>query len=589
MCSTPLWASPLWKDPHWLKLLHYKKSLTGEYLSQADGKSFFLSPIGNTSPEEELNIFIRSLSDLNAQMRNNLICRFPARFRWLVKKEILPAVKHLKCEELEAFRQQVAAQSVAVVFSSYYLNNPVSSFGHTFIRLGKNQSFQPANELLDTGVNFSAQTGSANAIEYIVKGLSGGFPGEFRAVPYYVKVKEYNDSEQRDLWSYELNLNQEEIDFLVDHLWELKDNYFEYFFLTENCSYHILSLLEATRPELNLTDKASNLFVIPAETLKILSDSGLIKSMSFRPSPLRVSTQMNLSLSDEKRDLIPKIINEPSLAKNYNNDEAALLLDAALSNFEFENQEKVNNKEPEILKQKRDLLLTRAQIPVSSRRERFDHLLDKAPHLGHGPGRFLIGTLIEVNQTWMTFGYRPAQHNILDNETSYLPKTTFEMLTLLGKTNGDKFVVEEFSLIDLMILQNFSDFSRPISWKFKAGSWGDFYQNKEIYEYGLSGGVGLSIFTGLASPYVFTHVENVFEKERRIIKTSLGLDSGVIIDFSPGVKLHSMFGLRDYHFNESFFLNEFRISNAKYGGGVKNIYYLDSHHQELHLQTFFFF
>jgi len=36
-------------------------------------------------------------------------------------------------------------------------------------------------------------------------------------MPYYLKVREYNDMENRDVWEYELNLSPEEIDRLLMH------------------------------------------------------------------------------------------------------------------------------------------------------------------------------------------------------------------------------------------------------------------------------------------------------------------------------------------------------------------------------------
>ena len=62
--------------------------------------------------------------------------------------------------------------------------------------------------------------------------------------PYYMKVRIYNDVEWRDMWEYELDFKEEELSRLLDHLWELGGIYFKYYFFQENCSYHLLSLLE---------------------------------------------------------------------------------------------------------------------------------------------------------------------------------------------------------------------------------------------------------------------------------------------------------------------------------------------------------
>src|SRR5690606_26093360 len=124
-------------------------------------------------------------------------------------------------------------------------------FGHTFLRINRrNSDLAPRQELLDYGVDFSAGVDTDNAVVYALKGLLGFFPGVFRRIPYYYKVREYNDYELRDLWEYELSLTQREVDLVVAHLWELGSTHFDYYYLTENCSYHVLGALEVARPDL---------------------------------------------------------------------------------------------------------------------------------------------------------------------------------------------------------------------------------------------------------------------------------------------------------------------------------------------------
>jgi len=72
--------------------------------------------------------------------------------------------------------------------------------------------------------------------------------------PYYSKVNEYLFGESRDLWEYALDLEPSQVEWLVEHLWELVVNgSFDYFYLDENCSFHLLSLLEIAQPQWHLT------------------------------------------------------------------------------------------------------------------------------------------------------------------------------------------------------------------------------------------------------------------------------------------------------------------------------------------------
>jgi hypothetical protein len=59
-----------------------------------------------------------------------------------------------------------------------------------------------------------------------------------------MKVNEYIHSESRDLWEYSLDLQKDDIKKLLDHLWELLwMSEFDYYFLDENCSYHLWNWL----------------------------------------------------------------------------------------------------------------------------------------------------------------------------------------------------------------------------------------------------------------------------------------------------------------------------------------------------------
>ena len=69
-----------------------------------------------------------------------------------------------------------------------------------------------------------------NPIVYSILGTMGGFKGSLVSLPYYYKIREYNDHESRDLWSYELNLSYEEIEVIIDHLWELGQTVFDYYY-----------------------------------------------------------------------------------------------------------------------------------------------------------------------------------------------------------------------------------------------------------------------------------------------------------------------------------------------------------------------
>jgi hypothetical protein len=314
------------QHPDWIRLIHYKKKIfSSQFESQADNLQFFLSPNGKFSPLDELKSTLESLEDLKKrdlkipltsnEISTSALCQFPARAKWLNELLIknygthLPIENLKDCVEYQKFKQKLRAHSVTLVFSSYYINSPSSTFGHSLLRINRNKSPDKnsyTSELLDIGVNYAANATTQNPFLFAVLGTSGGFHGTFTVLPYFYKVREYNDYESRDLWEYDLALSESEVDKLVDHLWELSFTTFDYYYITENCSYHMLTLLEVAAPRLNLVNKIP-FWIVPGETLQALKkEKGLIKNITFRPSIYRQYKERLAQLDQKELDSFKK-------------------------------------------------------------------------------------------------------------------------------------------------------------------------------------------------------------------------------------------------------------------------------------------
>jgi hypothetical protein len=215
------------------------------------------------------------------------------------------------CEQFQEWRQALDVASITLVFPSAYMHNPASLFGHIFLRIDqKGRTAQ--SPLLGYAVNYSAHTGGSNPVEYVVYGIGGGFEGDFSLKPYYEMVKEYGDLENRDIWEYQLNLTDAQIQRLLMHLWELKNSFFDYFFFKENCAYHIIALIEVADPELHFTDRF-RAWTVPADTVRFLAaQPGLIKQVTYRPAPSTQLQQKWATLSAEERMVFTQILRDPN-------------------------------------------------------------------------------------------------------------------------------------------------------------------------------------------------------------------------------------------------------------------------------------
>lgn len=270
----------LFEERGWKALLHYGKSIRGEDRSKIDDKKFFLSPHGRTDPQAELEATLRSFFLADSKDGQSSICRFPARYAWLtehlnIDRAQLPAAS---CSERDKSLGAIDAKSAVLVFPVGHINSPASMFGHTLIRIdGSSKS-----NLISYAVNYSAANTDSNGLQYAWKGLTGMYKGYYSLMPYYDKVREYNDLEHRDMWEYSLNLTTPEVERMLNHIWELQNIESSYYFLDENCSYNLMFLIEVARPELHLTDKAG-FFVLPTDTVRSVMDAGIVEEVKYRP------------------------------------------------------------------------------------------------------------------------------------------------------------------------------------------------------------------------------------------------------------------------------------------------------------------
>jgi hypothetical protein len=275
----------------WHALLHYKPRLASQGIkSLVDADSFFIAPTGKSDPEAELEATLTSFFQQNEidELDEGWQCLFIARYHWL--KQALKfdpkRLPELACLKFHQWMEELNPQGLTLIFPAAYMNNPASMFGHTLLRID-GQEQDKDTRLLAYTVNFAAVTNQQRGINFALKGLFGGYPGKFSIAPYYLKVKEYGDIENRDIWEYKLNFTKEEVKQLLRHVWEMRSAYFDYYFLDENCSYQLLSLLEVARPSLYLTNSFSR-WAIPGETVRAVVAADLVEEVFFRPARITI-------------------------------------------------------------------------------------------------------------------------------------------------------------------------------------------------------------------------------------------------------------------------------------------------------------
>lgn len=490
------------ETPQWQKILFYQRKYFTSRRGIVDGENFYLAKDGRQNPEHEMNATLKSFfsgkqGDLATQ------CQFPRRLKWL--KEHLDTaelkIPQVECPKLNSWLKNIAPQGVALVFSSFFINNPSSMFGHSFLRI-----INSDYSLTDYGVNYAANPRSFNVFSYTLNGLFGGFSGKFSLLPYSVKVQEYNNSESRDLYEYELNLTHDETVNMILSLWEVGDNNINYYYVDENCSYILLALLDSANPNFNFIDKF--MFIgNPADTLRVVNETpNLVKNIVFRPSAQhRFMARYVVLNEDEKnlfRDIIDEKINLNSLSKTKESKESeAKVLTAVSEYIDYKENIAGTGDVDKYPPQRKKILLARAELGVVSPPLKKQINALQRPDAGvHGSRLGLSYNYSTRVKSVVNAEFRPALHDLASPQEGYSPDSQIELLNtkISYETKTNSLYVNEFSLANIISLPSFDEPLYPISWGLQASMKSDDdcqfgFNSANCERYFLSGLSGLSL------------------------------------------------------------------------------------------------
>ena len=541
----------------WQLLLHYRTDLLGSGVtSEIDDTDFFLALTGKTDPRAELEATLKAFfsSAKTGSRSQSPQCEYPARYRWLDSQlDFDPSLMPVReCEALERWRELIDAKSVSLVFSSYYFNNPASMFGHTLLRVNSADDAKPS--LLDFAISYAADTeGSDNFFDYAWNGVSGAYEGRFTVYPYYDMVKLYNDLENRDLWEYQLDLSTEQVDFMLLHAWELVNTHFEFYFMRENCSYHLLSLLEVADPELNFRDQHV-VWTLPTETLKQVAETpGMVQEIVYRPS-LRSQLELQLlELTTQEREYVRKLVRdpggiEPEKRTGVPDVRLEFVIDTAILYSQYvgiadkDKTEQQERKRYDLLVQRSKLDVGSTEIPLSKTDEPI------SPDRSHDPFRFSISTgntrfdgdaIRTEDEPFVEFSLQPGFHDLLSREQGHAPDSQIRVLSLTARygTDNEEWWVQELALIDIISLSPVSSLFNEPSWKLNI----EWERNQDgacpdCTPFILNPGIGITLQTNLHRKEIYyAFLEANLELDHELesdYRGGLGVTVGILFDAS---------------------------------------------------------
>lgn len=440
-------STHLYQTQEWNNLFHIKN---GKQSDISDPR-FYLS--NERTPEAEYKAALDVLKSDKAQEK---ICQYPARYRFL-KKSLDLNISFDACENLNQYLDDSKGVSASISFASSYLESPMSFFGHTFITIQK-----PDNRFFSQTLSFAAEVPEHTRFSTLVyKGIGGGFAGKFVAAPYFKIFESYNMIEQRSISEYQLNLSEDEIDNMLWHAYELYDINVDYKFLTNNCAFETLWLIENARPGLNIIDKFEGNIVIPFDTIKYMKEIGLTHEGILSPSLTENLYSTYVTLNEREKSLFSELKNSNSKTQDLN--------ESNLSNDS-------KNKIAYLINGYYDLLFKRYHTgkPDFDEVKQLDYVPfdEKKPIKNEPKG----GSKIEIGYSDKDdvhnelFTFKAFSLNRMDEQFSELGDASLEILTAEIRHNNTTTQIDSLTLLEINSLIKRFDFFTPLSWKMKIGA-----------------------------------------------------------------------------------------------------------------------
>ena len=305
----------------WRRLLYFyddQSSILSKKKTESlvDDPRFFLSDNGQQDSAAELDATLVALAKeftsqttgnnqanihIKTQANNNsVLCRFPARVAWL--KETLSiddASLSAECPELDDWMATLAPEQLSIVFAEEYLDNPLSAFGHTLLRIDSKSSVADPNQISQAyALNYTVDGDPNDSFPiYATKSMIGSYDSAIEIDPYPQKLAKYLQDDERDTWTYQLNLTSSEVQQVIRHVWETKALKMPYYFTTDNCASEILRLIDVIRPQQNLLKQLAYV-VVPSDVIQLLNSQNLLANATYTPAD---NTLRQAQLNDVKQ------------------------------------------------------------------------------------------------------------------------------------------------------------------------------------------------------------------------------------------------------------------------------------------------
>lgn len=526
----------------WRRVLYYVPHWFGGERGLVDTPGFYLASNGAEDPRAELHATLAALHEpLGPDPNTHAICRYPRRTQIIRQSlpEIVHSMPNIICPAYRDWLQSYTINGASLVFSSNYLNNPSSMYGHTFLRLHRyDQTGLQGVDLHDYAINFAANPTTENPLLYAFYGIFGRFYGTFSLMPYFLKVQEYSNAESRDLWEYPLRLDSKELAVMMDSLWEVGPHGIRYWYADENCSFVILALIAAAKPEIAAVDQFPGI-VAPKDTVLALQRWGMLGEPKRRLSVYARLSARRAELSDNESKILTHQIQLDSLMPSLMDlpaDSQRRVLDALLEWVAYD-EKLAGSRAPSRHRQLWEAALA-ARSRLKSSSNNLVHVgTSERPDHGHSAQRFSLG-LMRASQDYHGFllGFRFALRDIKSRAWGYAEDQEITMGDFQALLSADvskpkpRLLPKSMRWLHILSVPDFDWLTRAFAWTLNLSSERQLSSGSDAWlSHRIEGGLGAAISLGIVRAYIIPVLAaGHLSQDEPGVNIALGLKSGML-------------------------------------------------------------
>lgn len=412
----------IYKKNEWKALLHYDNDF------KVTDKKFLLNK--NLSLKSELISTIKSFYDLPSHyknLNNHPQCRFPARLLFITHELNISTNEFPKvnCQDLRIYKEKAPTDKISLVYASENVTKPSSMMGHVFLKFsGINKKGLKVNH----AITFYTVIETVNPLSLIYQNTISGMKGLFALQPYKIVKNNYTKKENRNLWEYQLFLNEYRKKLIYYHVWELKDIDIKYYFTSYNCSTVIYNLLSLVKPEI-YDDK--KIWITPLDSVKFLYKYNLIQKAQLYPS----------------NSWLTKMIEDTNIDEN--------------------NTEQLKSKIIDISKY-------------------------KSPNKIPSERQLNVGYVNLNQEKYLMLSFLPASHLLNDYNREYFGENELKIASLSILVNKTNIELQDFTLYGMKSYMPYSSLMHDLSYQFKLAVKKEYTKNENCDDtLKIDGGIGI--------------------------------------------------------------------------------------------------